>query len=142
MPERHSRKFLGSSVVRVSDLEENPHPDRFHAWCPLCFKKQKELQGTVKFSEEAPEQTLLQYRLKAAVSAASWGDRELKELVPCGGEFRERWQVQNFCITEGIPFLNLIKSLSIRKKRLLYPLLKPWILVDFYEHGELFPCCP
>lgn len=135
---KHSRKVLESGIVRLKDLEDNPHPDRFHAWCPLCIKKQKELKGTLKLSKEAPEQILLEHRLKAGVSKASWEAKRLREWITLSnGEDYKRWMVSEFRIIEGIPFLNFIRSLSSRKKQLLYPMREPWILVDFYEDGKL-----
>lgn len=139
--EKHGRNFLGRGVVRLADLEGRLHPDPFHAWCPLCIKEQKHLKGTLKISKESLLPALLEHVLRANVSKTAWAARQLLEteritLIDGRVKVYQQFKVAELQVTDGIPFLNVLRSVLKRTKRSIYGSRDPWVLVDFYEAGE------
>ena len=137
--ERQGRIFLGRGAVRLSDLleKENPHPDAFHAWCPLCIKKQKQLEGTLRLSKKMLQTALNEHVLQAYVSKTSWAAKQTQEYISLiDGTMYECWQIQEIWITKGIPFLNYLRSVPEQTRNLVYASRRPWVLVDFYQEGK------
>ena len=133
-------RFLQSGIICLSDLQDNPHPDPFHTWCPLCVRASKRLRPSLPHKTISP--WLLENRLRAEVFYSSWKDRKLLQPKRLGdGKLYDCLRLPELFITSGTPVLHILRSLRGKKKKLrrLYgkhDFRTPWIVVDFYLDGQ------
>src|SRR5438045_3801995 len=66
-------RYLGSGIVQLSQIEQNPHPDPFYHLSPQCRKDRRRLEQ--QFRHEVCEPWLKEYHLEAQVSEHVWEHR-------------------------------------------------------------------
>ncbi|KAF3031201.1 hypothetical protein E8E12_000199 [Didymella heteroderae] len=143
------------SIIRLSDLKNNPHPDPFHVWCPLCIAATKQLKKQLNrfLSPTTLAEWLLKNPLKGEVSPSSWSKRAILQLRssqyglqrrPTGDDKPYKaydcLRLPELHITSGIPSLNFLRSLGEGKLVKLFrkdEIKTPWIVVDVYLDGMI-----
>ena len=133
-------RYLGSGIVQLSQIKQNPHPDPYHHLSPQCRRDRRELEQ--RFRHEVCKPWLKEYHLHAEVSSFVWEDIETEgwkmleeNKFPCL-KLREGARI---CITGGIALLETARSSRAWGLAQTFDPLEPqqrWWVVDFFRDGK------
>jgi hypothetical protein len=136
-------RYLGSGIVQLSQIKQNPHPDPFYHLSPQCRKDRRRLEQ--QFRHEACKPWLKEYHLEAQISELVWEQRMItgqRELEGCEFPCLEFDEDAKIYITGGMALLETARSSRAWGLTQTFDRLEPqqrWWVLDFFRDGTSIP---
>jgi hypothetical protein len=131
-------QYVGSGILKLSQLSENPYPDPYYRFDPHCVSELNRLKETFKHRTCKP--WLPEHRLYAKVSIETWKSRKTVDSERLEDNIVYPWLLFEpdaaINIFRGIPFLMFARSTSDEQMWKTFATKDPderWWVVDFFQ---------